>query len=172
VVSGAVSVRATGASADSALPAEPASLQSPAPSPETDLADPNLWATFVDDSGLKGVSREFAMNLSPQSYDPQKKVLIVSLKPNLAKLHSQSRQASLENAFSQFTGSPVKLKLIDGSEDSPETPAQNRARHDSEEKAEVYQTLMEDPMVKDIMERFDATVVPDSVRPGKQHKES
>jgi hypothetical protein len=27
---------------------------------------------------------------------------------------------------------------------------------------------MEDPMVKDIMERFDATVVPDSVRPGKQ----
>ena len=172
VVSGAASVRAPGASADSALPAEPASLQSPASSPETDLADPDLWATFVDDSGLKGVSREFAMNLSPQSYDPQKKALIVSLKPNLAKLHSQSRQASLENAFSQFTGSPVKLELIDGSEDSPETPAQNRARHDSEEKAEVYQTLMEDPMVKDIMERFDATVVPDSVRPGKQHKES
>ncbi len=172
VVSGATSVRATGASADSAPPAEPASLQSPASPPETDLADPDLWATFVGDSGLKGVSREFAMNLSPQSYDPQKKVLIVSLKPNLAKLHSQSRQASLENAFSEFTGSPVKLKLIDGSEDSPETPAQNRARHDSEEKAEVYQTLMEDPMVKDIMERFDATVVPDSVRPGKQHKES
>ncbi len=172
VVSGVVSVRATGASADSAPPAEPASVQSTVPPVETDLADPDLWATFVDDSGLKGVSREFAMNLSPQSYDPQKKVLIVSLKPNLAKLHSQSRQASLENAFSQFNGSPVKLKLIDGSEDSPETPTQNRARHDSEEKAEVYKTLMEDPMVKDIMERFDATVVPDSVRPGKQHKES
>ena len=172
VVSSAASVRTTGASADSALPAEPALVQSPASPPETNLADPDLWATFVDESGLKGVSREFAMNLSPQSYDPQKKVLIVSLKPNLAKLHSQSRQTSLENAFSEFTGSPVKLKLIDGSEDSPETPAQNRARHDSEEKAEVYQTLMEDPMVKDIMERFDATVVPDSVRPGKQHKES
>jgi DNA polymerase-3 subunit gamma/tau len=172
VASSAAPVRTTGASADSALPAEPALVQSPASPPETNLADPDLWATFVDESGLKGVSREFAMNLSPQSYDPQKKVLIVSLKPNLAKLHSQSRQTSLENAFSEFTGSPVKLKLIDGSEDSPETPAQNRARHDSEEKAEVYQTLMEDPMVKDIMERFDATVVPDSVRPGKQHKES
>ena len=172
VVSGAAPVRTTGASVDSAFPAEPALVQSPASPPETNLADPDLWATFVDESGLKGVSREFAMNLSPQSYDPQKKVLIVSLKPNLAKLHSQSRQTSLENAFSEFTGSPVKLKLIDGSEDSPETPAQNRARHDSEEKAEVYQTLMEDPMVKDIMERFDATVVPDSVRPGKQHKES
>ena len=98
----------------------------------------------------------------------QKRVLIVSLKPNLAQLHSPSRQASLENAFSQFNGAPVKLKLIEGSEESPETPTQNRARHDSEEKAEVYQTLMEDPMVKDIMERFDATVVPDSIRPGKQ----
>jgi DNA polymerase-3 subunit gamma/tau len=172
VASSAAPVRTTGASVDSALPAAPALVQSPASPPETNLADPDLWATFVDESGLKGVSREFAMNLSPQSYDPQKKVLIVSLKPNLAKLHSQSRQTSLENAFSEFTGSPVKLKLIDGSEDSPETPAQNRARHDSEEKAEVYQTLMEDPMVKDIMERFDATVVPDSVRPGKQHKES
>ena len=172
VASSAAPVRTTGASVDSAPPAEPALVQSPASPPETNLADPDLWATFVDESGLKGVSREFAMNLSPQSYDPQKKVLIVSLKPNLAKLHSQSRQTSLENAFSEFTGSPVKLKLIDGSEDSPETPAQNRARHDSEEKAEVYQTLMEDPMVKDIMERFDATVVPDSVRPGKQHKES
>ena len=168
VVSGAAPVRTTGASVDSAFPAEPALRQSPTSPPETDLADPDLWATFVGDSGLKGVSREFAMNLSPQSYDPQKRVLIVSLKANLAKLHSQSRQASLENAFSQFTGSPIKLKLIDGGEDSPETPAQNRARHDSEEKAEVYQKLMEDPMVKDIMERFDATVVPDSVRPGKQ----
>jgi DNA polymerase-3 subunit gamma/tau len=107
------------------------------------------------------------MNLSPRSYDPQKRVLIVSLKPNLAKLHSQSRQASLENAFSQFNGSPVKLKLIEGSEDAPETPTQNRARHDSEEKAQAYQALMDDPMVKDIMERFDATVVPGSVRPGK-----
>ena len=165
---GMVSVHATGVSEDSAPPAEPASVPSPASPPETDLADPDLWATFVDDSGLKGVSREFAMNLSPRSYDPQKRVLVVSLKPNLAKLHSQSRQASLENAFSQFTGSPVRLKLIEGSEDSPETPTENRARHDSEEKAQVYQTLMEDPMVKDIMERFDATVVPDSVRPGKQ----
>jgi DNA polymerase-3 subunit gamma/tau len=165
---GAVSVHATGASVDSAPPVEPVLAQSPAPSPETDLADPDLWATFVDDSGLKGVSREFAMNLSPRSYDPHKRVLIVSLKSNLAKLHSQSRQVSLEAAFSQFAGLPVKLKLIEGSEDSPETPTQNRARHDSEEKAEVYQTLMEDPMVKDIMERFDATVLPDSVRPGKQ----
>ena len=165
------SVPTTGASVDSlppAEPAEPASRQGPSAPPETDLADPDLWATFVDDSGLKGVSREFAMNLSPRSYDPQKRVLIVSLKPNLAQLHSPSRQASLENAFSQFNGAPVKLKLIEGSEESPETPTQNRARHDSEEKAEVYQTLMEDPMVKDIMERFDATVVPDSIRPGKQ----
>ncbi|MGE4634225.1 MAG: DNA polymerase III subunit gamma/tau [Arenicellales bacterium] len=167
---GAVSVRATGASADSAPSAEPASVQSPASPPETDLADPDLWATFVDDLGLKGVTREFAMNLSPRSYDPQKRVLIVSLKPNLAKLHSQSRQASLENAFSQFNGSPVKLKLIEGSEDAPETPTQNRARHDSEEKAQAYQALMDDPMVKDIMERFDATVVPGSVRPGKQQR--
>jgi hypothetical protein len=29
---------------------------------------------------------------------------------------------------------------------------------------------MDDPVVKDIMERFDATVVPDSVRPGKQER--
>ena len=166
------SVPTAGAAVDTSPSAEPASRQGPSPPPETDLADPDLWATFVDDSGLKGVSREFAMNLSPRSYDPQKRVLIVSLKPNLAKLHSQSRQASLENAFSQFNGSPVKLKLIEGSEESPETPTQNRARHDSEEKAEVYQTLMEDPMVKDIMERFDATVVPDSVRPGKQQGRS
>ncbi|MDG2236437.1 MAG: DNA polymerase III subunit gamma/tau [Arenicellales bacterium] len=169
---GVASVCTTSPLADSAPPTEPASLQRPASPPETDLADPDLWAAFVDGSGLKGVTREFAMNLSPQSYDPQKGVLIVSLKPNLAKLHSQSRQTSLENAFSQFNGSPVKLKLIDGSEDAPETPTQNRARHDSEDKAEVYQTLMEDPMVMDIMERFDATVVPDSVRPAKQHKES
>ncbi|MDP6531677.1 MAG: DNA polymerase III subunit gamma/tau [Arenicellales bacterium] len=132
------------------------------------LADPDIWAELVGKSDLKGVSRELAMNLAPETFSGN--VLTVALKPSLAHLHSKPRQKTIEKALSAFAATAVRLQVVDGAEDAPETPAQNQQRHAEEAKAKAYQTLMDDPVVKDIMERFDATVVPDSIRPGKQER--
>ncbi len=140
--------------------------------PVHDLADPDTWAQFVQDAGLKGVSREFAMNLAPQTYDSARGILTVSLTPSLARLHSKSRQNALEKALTQFSGISVSLRMIEAGEQASETPAQNQSRREEEEKERAYKTLMDDPMVKDIMARFDATAVPESVRPGKQQRNS
>ena len=108
------------------------------------------------------------MNLAPETFSGN--VLTVALKPSLAHLHSKPRQKTIEKALSAFAATAVRLQVVDGAEDAPETPAQNQQRHAEEAKAKAYQTLMDDPVVKDIMERFDATVVPDSIRPGKQER--
>ena len=62
------------------------------------------------------------------------------------------------------------LRLLKLSEEPPETetPVANRLRHVAEAKAEAYQALMQDPTVQEVIERFDATVVPESVQPGHQ----
>jgi hypothetical protein len=45
-----------------------------------------------------------------------------------------------------------------------------RTRREQEEKEQAYKTLMDDPTVKGLVSAFDATVVPESVRPGKQQR--
>ncbi|MAF08672.1 MAG: DNA polymerase III subunit gamma/tau [Acidiferrobacteraceae bacterium] len=136
------------------------------------LSDPAVWAAFVEDSGFTGVTRELAMNLCPESYDAQGGVLTLSLIPGLASMRSPSRQKSLEKKLEVFCGVSVRLEIAEGGEVSGETPAMAQQRREQEEKEQAYKTLMDDPAVQSLVSAFDATVVPDSVTPGKQQRKS
>jgi hypothetical protein len=48
------------------------------------------------------------------------------------------------------------------------TPVAAQAKRTEEAKQQAYNKLMQDPVVQDIIDRFDATVVPDSVRTGQK----
>ena len=50
------------------------------------------------------------------------------------------------------------------------TPVQTEQRQADEAKQAAYQSMLEDPAVQDMMKRFDATVVPESVRPAKSEE--
>lgn len=136
------------------------------------LSDPAVWTAFVEDSGFTGVTRELAMNLCPESYDAQGGVLTLSLTPGLASMRSPSRQKSLEKKLEAFCGVSVRLEIAEGKEVSGETPAMVQHRREQEEKEQAYKTLMDDPTVQSLVSAFDATVVPDSVTPGKQQRKS
>ena len=64
----------------------------------------------------------------------------------------------------------ARLVVPDEGDVSGETPAMARTRREQEEKEQAYKTLMDDPTVQGLVSAFDATVVPESVRPGKQQR--
>ena len=134
----------------------------------TNLVNSDIWAAMVSDSTLEGVARELAMNMAPVEYDEN--VLTVTIDAAVSDLYNKDRQTLIENAVGEKVGRSLMLRLLKSPEEPPETetPVANRLRHAAEAKAEAYQTLMQDPTVQEVIERFDATVVPESVQPGNQ----
>jgi DNA polymerase-3 subunit gamma/tau len=135
---------------------------------DADLANSDVWAAMVSDSNLESVSRELAMNIAPVEYVDN--ILTVTIDSAVYDLYNKDRQVLIETAVGEKVGRPFTLRLLKSSEKIPETetPAANRLRHSEEAKAEAYRTLMQDPTVQEVIDRFDATVVPESVQPGNQ----
>ena len=108
------------------------------------------------------------MNMAPIEYD--KNTLTVTIDASVSDLYNKDREALIESAVGKKAVRSFTLRLLKSSEEAPEneTPVANRLRHAEEAKAEAYQTLMQDQTVQEVIERFDATVVPESVQPGNQ----
>lgn len=136
------------------------------------LLDPAVWTAFVEDSAFTGVTQELAMNLCPKAYDPKTQVLTLSIVPGVGSMRSPARQQMLEAKLEAFCGAAVRLDFIENGEVPGETPAMARTRREQEEREQAYKTLMDDPTVQGLVSAFDATVVPESVRPGKQERNS
>ena len=136
------------------------------------VLDPAVWAAFVEDSAFTGVTQELAMNLCPKAYDPETQVLTLSVVHGLGSMRSPARQTTLEEKLEAFCGTAVRLDIAEDGEVSGETPAMARTRREQEEKEQAFKTIMDDPTVQGLVSAFDATVVPESVRPGKQQRKS
>ncbi|HBP84709.1 MAG TPA: hypothetical protein DD661_06725 [Gammaproteobacteria bacterium] len=134
------------------------------------VLDPAVWTAFVEDSAFIGVTQELAMNLCPKAYDPETQVLTLSVVSGVGSMRSPARQKVLEEKLEAFCGTAVRLDFTEDGEVPGETPAMARTRREQEEKEQAYKTLMDDPTVKGLVSAFDATVVPESVRPGKQQR--
>jgi DNA polymerase-3 subunit gamma/tau len=132
------------------------------------LANPDIWAALVIESSLGGVSRELAMNLGPKSWDGT--TLTLTLQSSLSHLYNKSRHQTLTQALGKQLGSRLRIDVeeIQGEEDAPETPARVRDRNQSEARDAAYESLMRDPHVQEIVDKFDAEVIPESVQPSEQ----
>lgn len=130
------------------------------------------WAAFVEQAGFKGLALELAMNLAPVSYDGASRALSMSLAASLGSLHNKARQAEIETALTGYCNETVVLILTTDQEATAETPSEVKARLEKEEKERAYQDLMADPDVQDLLSAFDATLIPESVTPGKQQRKS
>ena len=135
---------------------------------DEDLANSDVWAALVSGSTLEGIARELAMNMAPIEYNEN--TLTVTIDAAVSDFYNKDREALIENAVGEKAGRSFTLRLLKSSEEVPETetPVANRLRHVEEAKAEAYQTLMQDPTVQEVIDRFDATIVQESVRPGNQ----
>jgi len=133
-----------------------------------DFSNPDIWAALVQTSHLESIARELAMNMAPVSYD--KNVLSVVIAASVVGLHNQQRQTAIENAVTEKASQSIVLKIIPRTAEVSEieTPAVNGTRHAKKEKSDAYESLMKDSTVQEVIERFDATVILESVKPGNQ----
>jgi DNA polymerase-3 subunit gamma/tau len=142
----------------SGAPAEP-STQPTGPVALSSHAD---WLRLVDRLKLGGIASQIAHHCDLEDWSNGR--LVLSLDPTAEHLRSAGAEARLTAALEAALGSPVRLELkVRRSE--RETLAQRRARETEERRVAAVATMEADPHARRIIEDFDATWIPDSIRP-------
>ncbi len=119
------------------------------------------WAEYVPCLNLTGLVRELAMNVAPKAV--QDNVLQLILHRNHAELVSKERIDVLADAVNRRFGTHFRLEVAIGETDR-ETPAASVERHAEERHQSAQTAIQNDPNVKEIIKRFDAKIIPESIQ--------
>jgi len=112
--------------------------------------------------GINGFLRELASHTAFES--ERDGTLSLVLHESFANLYTKEREAELKRALEQHYGRTLRLNVRVGQPDA-ETPAQERTRERGERQDAAEQSIRRDPAVGALMEKFNARVVPGTVRP-------
>ncbi|MCB1802897.1 MAG: DNA polymerase III subunit gamma/tau [Gammaproteobacteria bacterium] len=126
-----------------------------------DVARLQDWHAFVDRMGLKGMAAQLADNSTFQDWDG--KQLSLRVDPACAGLLGSLAERRLQESLSTVLGCAVTLNLA-VAEGRDETPAQRQKRESDERQRATEADIADDPLVQAVQEKFDATIVPDSIR--------
>jgi DNA polymerase-3 subunit gamma/tau len=120
------------------------------------------WSEIVAGLNVTGLMRELVSHTVLESETDGAIGLV--LNEACAKLHSREREIELQRALEAYYGRPLKLQLRVGAP-PVETPAQEKTRARNERQEAAEQAIRRDPAVGALVERFNARVVPGTVRP-------
>jgi DNA polymerase-3 subunit gamma/tau len=133
---------------------------SEAPAMEVDERD---WHGIVAAMKIGGLVRELAQQCELLSIDPGAvRLRLPDAHKHLAAM--QNTRDKLQEALSAHLGRPVRVAIESG-EVKSETPAQRNQVEKSRRHAEAVASLEADPFVREVIERFDATLIEASVKP-------
>jgi len=139
-----------------------------APSPQVAEAGPvhlndnDQWHALVAGLGLKGIASQLAANCELDAWDGKR--LQLRLDPACEHMRVPSSEQRFIKALQGRLGSELQVELRVASPEA-ETPAQRQARQQADRQQEAERALAEDPMVHALQETFDASLVPNSVKP-------
>jgi DNA polymerase-3 subunit gamma/tau len=145
-----------------AVAPRPASVATaPAPPPRTSV-DSGDWPQMIQAMGLSGLTQQLAQNCTLVTVDESRVVL--ALDPQFGSVRTVQLESKLEKALQQHFGRPVKLNF---SADMPqqETPAALIQRARDERQRQAEQEIEQDENIRALKERFDARVLPGSIKP-------
>jgi len=120
------------------------------------------WSVLQDSLDLTGVVREFARNLQLESADDKRWRFLVP--ETLRHLGSDAVVQSLQSALSDRLGHTVMLDVHSASEPVKSVAAATE-RAEINRMSEAERSIDEDSTVREIKEKFGATLVPDSIQP-------
>ncbi len=145
-----------------ASPCATAPSVSETPPPAPGGTGPPEWAALAADLGLVGVARELALNCSLRRWEGDSIDLV--LHSGHAQLLSAERQNRIGEALTARLGRTLRVNIAVGTAHG-ETGAQRRSREQVERQRTAEQLIRDDAVVQSLERTFDASVVPDSVRP-------
>ena len=122
------------------------------------------WAAIIGQLELTGAARQLASHCT--FIGRQGAVVRLALDPRNQLVRTPATEEKLAQALSRHFGERVRLEFQAG-EGAAETPAQAQRRASDAELSAARHAFEADPAVKNLRERFGATVLPESVRPVK-----
>jgi DNA polymerase-3 subunit gamma/tau len=158
--SSAADTAASGGSAGGA----PATAAVAADSPPAG-AEADGWAAILGQLELSGAARQLASHCV--FLGRQGAVVRLALDPRNQLVRTATTEEKLAQALSRHFGQTVRLEFQAPAAGGTETPAQAQRRASEAELAAARRAFEEDPGVRNLRERFGATVLPETVRPVK-----
>ncbi len=123
------------------------------------------WRDLVEKSLKLGLARALAQNCEMISHDENSINLRVAA--NNKHLVSPNYQEKLSNAINQHFGKRIRLHIEVSGEAHAEinTPAKQNAVEKATIQSSAEEAIMQDSFVKDLLSQFDATIIPNSIKP-------
>ena len=133
-------------------------LQATADSSELD----QQWLSWVNTLPLTAMVRQLAENCVLQYADDDR--ILLHLIESCAHLRHQQREQTLADALSNFLERKIRVE-IEVAATTQQSPAELKRQQAAKRQAAAESAIADDPFVRSMQEQFDATVVPDSVKP-------
>lgn len=144
----------------SAGASDPLPDSSPAARPATGLAAE--WLELCPAIGLSGMTGSIAANCTLVARQGDDWTL--HLDPAHSALFNASQQQRLNDALNQHLGQTIRLQIL-VSKPEQETPAQANARKRIERQRQAEEAIRSDPLIRQMIEQFGASIRPDSIEP-------
>ena len=123
------------------------------------------WAEIVAQLELSGAARQLASHCA--FIGRQGALVRLGLDPRHQLVRTTATEEKLAQALGRYFGASVRLEFQSPGEQGAETPAQAQRRASEAELAAARRAFEQDAGVKELRERFGATVLPETVRPVK-----
>ena len=123
------------------------------------------WRNLVENNLKLGLARALAQNCELMSHDENSFNLRVS--QHQKHLVSASYQGKLSNAINEYFGKKIRLNFEISAEGQVEanTPAKQNATEKASVQSGAEAAIMGDPFVQDLMQKFGAQIIPNSIKP-------
>lgn len=123
---------------------------------------PEQWHKVLAELELTGLTSTLATHCLPVRVAAGRVQL--ALDPVAESLHADMHCGRLEQALSDYFGESLSVEIT-VADAAAETPAQRVAREKSERQARAEAVISADAMVQSLMETFNASLQPGSIRP-------
>ena len=161
--------------APAAAPVDSAAARASAP-PSGEVAATDLlqkiqsaadWADFINRCGADGMTRQMMLHMLPQS-DGARGRMIFLLDEQYRNLSNPARIARVAALISEHAGRQIRVEVTVGSLAAlpAKTPSQQQQQQQQERDSAAQQAFYADENVQQLIEAFDAEVIPGSIRPG------
>lgn len=120
------------------------------------------WKDMIDDMALAGLVKQLAGHCVLKSHTKEK--IELTLAPSQEHLLNQNQKERLEQALKKRFGPALELVITIAASDN-ETPTETDTRLERERQQAATQSVNTDPVVKSLMDTFDASVDQDSIQP-------
>jgi len=143
------------------------SLAAPAPPPiDKSAFNSSDWPQIIEELDISGMPKQLANHMELASFDGVK--LHLKLEADSEHLNTSRFASRLNNAFNDWIGKDIRLS-VELVEAELVTPARLAAQIQADEMAAARRSIDQDPVVRQLIDRVDASVDQASIQPVGAH---